>query len=599
MNKHKTTLSIDGKMIDSFESVRLHQTINNHHTFTIAVKQEVIEETGQHTIEASREWLGKSIVICFGENDEQQFLGTITNISFQHNDGHHGQIILSGFSKTILLDSGEQYRSWMKKSLKDIAKEVVGTVNLDANPSHTSPLNYQCQYKETNFSFLQRLAKQYNEWFYYDGEYIVFGKPAQQEEIPLEYGKDLTEINVSIQAKPTQSTMFSYNSLDDKQTLSYSKGEVKSLSELGQFAYSKSNELFATPSIQYSSARVENKNDMDIHLQNQEEATASMLNTISGNSSKQGIGVGSVIKLSSAKYDDKAYDTQPYGSYLITSITHHATGNEQYSNTFVAVPSGVKNLPAPQVNIPLASEQIATVLSNEDPEQKGRIQVQFQWQIDNMKTEWLRVMTPDAGKSELVGTNRGFVFIPEEGDTVMVGFRYGDPNRPYVMGSMFNGLTGAGGNEVNKMKSITTRSGATITINDDEGKGQIVFSDPTGSTITLNGDETITVTAPKKISFLSEEVSIEAQKNMTLNAGENMNVSAKGDATFLAEGNVTTQSQGDTEVKSAGNLTLEATSDASLLGMNAIVEGKTNAELNGTQAKLTACLLYTSDAADD
>jgi type VI secretion system secreted protein VgrG len=51
------------------------------------------------------------------------------------------------------------------------------------------------------------------------------------------------------------------------------------------------------------------------------------------------------------------------------------------------------------------------------------------------------------------------VFIPEIGDQVMLGFRYNDPNRPFVMGSMYNGTTGAGGQEKNHLKSIFTRGG--------------------------------------------------------------------------------------------------------------------------------------------
>ena len=39
-------------------------------------------------------------------------------------------------------------------------------------------------------------------------------------------------------------------------------------------------------------------------------------------------------------------------------------------------------------------------------------------------------MTPDGGGCrDGVETNRGFVFIPEVGDHVLVGFRHGDPNR--------------------------------------------------------------------------------------------------------------------------------------------------------------------------
>ena len=77
--------------------------------------------------------------------------------------------------------------------------------------------------------------------------------------------------------------------------------------------------------------------------------------------------------------------------------------------------------------MPLAETQMATVLSNADPHGAGRVQVRMNWQTYNMRTSWVRVMTPDGGGSKDVKSNRGFVFIPEVGDQVLLGFRHGDP----------------------------------------------------------------------------------------------------------------------------------------------------------------------------
>ena len=73
--------------------------------------------------------------------------------------------------------------------------------------------------------------------------------------------------------------------------------------------------------------------------------------------------------------------------------------------------------------MPLAETQMATVLSNADPQGKGRVRVRMNWQTDGMQTSWVRVMTPDGGSSKDVKSNRGFVFIPEVGDQVLLGFR--------------------------------------------------------------------------------------------------------------------------------------------------------------------------------
>ena len=109
------------------------------------------------------------------------------------------------------------------------------------------------------------------------------------------------------------------------------------------------------------------------------------------------------------------------------------------------------------------------------------------WQTDGIQTGWVRVMTPDGGSSSDVKSNRGFVFIPEVGNQVLLDFRHGDPARPYVLGSLFNGTTGRGGLEDNHKKSLTTRSGHTLSFDDNVNGGlSIIFKDVVGNRICLN-----------------------------------------------------------------------------------------------------------------
>lgn len=51
------------------------------------------------------------------------------------------------------------------------------------------------------------------------------------------------------------------------------------------------------------------------------------------------------------------------------------------------------------------------------------------------------MMSPDAGGTDQVSQNRGYVAIPEVGDQVMVGFVHNHPDRSFVMGGMFHGGT--------------------------------------------------------------------------------------------------------------------------------------------------------------
>ncbi|MCL5247785.1 phage baseplate assembly protein V, partial [Cellulophaga sp. 20_2_10] len=445
MTPENKQISINGKFISGYKHITIAQKINDHHSFEVGIDLEAGETTTAHTIDKSKDWLGKTILITTTGKD---FTGIITNVSLNQNNGNHGQIILSGYSSTIVLEDSELMQSWLNKSLADIVKVVTKNPKLTTEiaPENTATLDYESQYLETNFKFIQRIAKQHNEWLFYDGDTLFFGKPSQTDPITIEYGKDLTEMNIGIQAQARKAQAFSYNSQDVQQHNSQTPDSPAGLNELGQHAFNTSLELFSTGGNGYTIPRIKNKSEIDNYLKKKQQSAAANSNYISGKSTKKGLAVGSIIDIETAILSGVAsYATKKHGKYIITEITHYAKEANYYTNSFVALPVDIKSLPEPDVAIPVAQTQMATVLSNQDPKNKGRVQVQMNWQTGEMKTAWIRVMTPDAGSSSNVATNRGFVFIPEEGDQVLLGFRYNDPNRPFVLGSLFNGQTGAGG----------------------------------------------------------------------------------------------------------------------------------------------------------
>gem|GEM_PF-3177017 len=84
-----------------------------------------------------------------------------------------------------------------------------------------------------------------------------------------------------------------------------------------------------------------------------------------------------------------------------------------------------------------------TVISDADPQGQCRVTVRFDWQLHDT-TSFIRMMFPDAGGTDQVTQNRGYVAIPEVGDQVMVGFVHNHPDRPFVMGGMFHGQIALG-----------------------------------------------------------------------------------------------------------------------------------------------------------
>ena len=193
---------------------------------------------------------------------------------------------------------------------------------------------------------------------------------------------------------------------------------------------------------------------------------------------------------------------QSIDRFLITKTVQTVGREGSYECEFEGVLDELEAIPVEKPEIPVAYPQIATVVDNADPQNMGRVKVQTQWQKDkNKTTNWLRVSSPDSGGSEKVASNRGLLTIPEVGDTVMLGFEYGNPDRPYVASSIFTAKTGGGGGAGNKTKSLTTRSGSTVTLDDE--KGSVMLKDAAGSDskIKLDGSKNITIEADTSITI--------------------------------------------------------------------------------------------------
>ncbi len=526
-----TKVIVDGANLSEFKHLSLEQTMYDHHSFKIIIGHEVVEDIGSNTLDKSKDWLGKAVVILLGET---AFVGIVTSVNMQHGYGLFGDLVVSGYSQSILLEAGPHLCSWTDKALRDIVDEVMSGLKSTIKPKYQSTIGYMTQYRESNFQFLKRIACQYNEWFFYDGEKLIFGEPDDKPVIPLVYGTDMDDVTISLKVKPVKFEAFSYQSMLDQKIEGTTQDSVKGLGDLGNHAFKASKDTFIFKSRISSGPRIPDKGGLDDMLENLQNSAAANLSMASGNSSKQDLRPGVIVDFKANIFNVGAWKTKPFGQYLVTKVHHQSTGVDTYTNYFEAVPAGVKALPEPETTMPIAYPQIATVLSNEDPDKKGRIQVQFQWQmIDGLHTNWIRVMTPDAGVSDKVGTNRGSVFIPEKGDQVMVGFRYGDPTRPFVMGSLFHGISGTGGDMNNKVKSITTRSGSSITFNDDENDGNITINDPSGNVVIMDGAGNITMSAPNKISLYATDILMHAGNSITMNSQPGEDENSTGEGTFM------------------------------------------------------------------
>ena len=180
--------------------------------------------------------------------------------------------------------------------------------------------------------------------------------------------------------------------------------------------------------------------------------------------------------------------------------------------------------------LPLGETQPARVMDNNDPLKIGRVRVQFPWQEDkNQMTPWIRLIQPHSG------AGKGFHFIPEIGEEVLIGFESGNAEKPFVMGTHYNGSeTSSYHTSGNDKKVIHTRSGTKIILNDAEGS--VFIEDPSGNTYLMDGNGNINVNSPKNMSFTAgEDINISAGKNMNTTVGNDHKINITNNHQFKSK----------------------------------------------------------------
>jgi Rhs element Vgr protein len=120
------------------------------------------------------------------------------------------------------------------------------------------------------------------------------------------------------------------------------------------------------------------------------------------------------------------------GEYLVTGVKHVIVPGETcfgYGNTFSAIPASVPYQPPATTPVPAVVGTIpGIVTNNNDPDKLYRVKVKFP--AGQFESDWARVVVPHLG---------GAFSLPEVDDEVLVAFEGGDPRRPYVVGSLYNG----------------------------------------------------------------------------------------------------------------------------------------------------------------
>ncbi|CAH0206112.1 phage baseplate assembly protein V [Chryseobacterium sp. Bi04] len=572
----KLDVVVNGKPIRHFKHFRLQQSARKHHCFELTLAHDSLDEVQSHNLEHVQQFLGKRLTVTFkykdaeNESPERTFVGVVTKVAFSQEKMSLGNIVLKGYSPTILMDSAPHTQSFggnqtVNTSIiaDNIIKETLGTTQFDfrIDAQNKSYINYSAQYCETHYNYLTRLAEAYGEQFYYDGEVLHFGKlPPHEKPIQLIYGSNVNDVQVELKAVHTKPEYFGYNSSSHAK-MNGSDNAIKHLGDLSQKAYELNNNIFKTRSLTPTPINANMFLDVDDSQKSARGSKAVEVFTVSGSTTVPFLFIGCVADIDMRKQDSN--QTSHFTTLMITEANHEVDARGYYTGSFEAIAEGTGFMPRPEFIMPKAEPQVATVISNVDPLNQGRIQVQFDWQL-NDTTHFIRMMSPDAGGTDAISQNRGFVAVPEIGDQVMIGFEYHNPDFPFAMGGMFHGGVGLGGGTDNRVKSLQTRSGHRLVFTEDES---ILLTDKSGNELRFDTEgSNINITAPETITIKSKNLKFDIEENIETKAGKNMDTNVGQNIKIIARQEISQDSGKKTIISAGTNTEISAKAHLDLYG---------------------------------
>ncbi|REC46843.1 type VI secretion system Vgr family protein [Chryseobacterium pennipullorum] len=577
----KLDVVVEGQIIKHFKHFKLVQSAAKHHEFSLTLAHDSLGSAENHNLDGAQNFLGKRITVVFKYKDiekgaERNFVGVITEVGFSQEKGSLGNIIIKGYSPTVLLDAAPHIQSFgggQPVSLNSIADQVIreglGQNKFDfrVDAQHGN-VPYSSQYEETHYNYLARMAEAYGEQFYYDGEVLHFGKlPPQEKPVKLTYGSSVSDIAIKMKAQHVSPTFYGYNSSKNEK-LTAANSKITHTSDIARRAYEISEKTFTTPSLRVAPIKATSFMDIDASQKGTAGSKASEVFITSGTTTVPFLYPGCTADIEMRKSGSN--ETSYFTKLMILEVTHEVDARGYYDGKFEAIAADTGFIPRPEFQTPRAEAQFAKVISNTDPMNQGRVKIQFDWQNGPDTSEFIRVMTPDAGSSDKVNKNRGFMAIPEVGDQVIVNFVHQHPDRPFVMGGMFHGGIGAGGGADNNIKSLSSRSGNKLELND--GEGSVFLTDQGGANMKFDG---------------AGNAHTNANNNKTVNVGNNNTVNAGSTSAINVGGKEGEGANSFLKMDAAGNISLEGKTKIELkVGENTITITKEGITISAKEGML-------------
>lgn len=441
--------------------------------------------------------IGKSIEILFGTARDQltsAFIGEI--IGIDHDMAAHmiPSFVVRCFDKSHRLHRGRQRRAFQNTKDSDLVQQLAGEVGLQSQIDSTTEVHpYTFQNNLTNWEFIQYLAHRNNFRAFVGSDnklHFTRMNDAATNSVSLEWGETLTSFRprVSSSGQVPKVIVKSWDP-GGKQGIT---GQATTPTKVPQLGMNTHGGEVAQQAFGDSQMTVVDRVPRTQDGANQ--YAQSILDGISAGFVKaDGLCQYNPDIKPGASVNVPNIGPHMSGDYGITGLNTHYSPAEGLSMQFEAsgkTADTVTDILAQgrtHEHHPINSVVVGLVTNNQDPDGMCRIKVKFPWLSDDVESWWARIASP------MAGPGRGFEFLPEVGDEVLCAFEHGDPRFPYVLGALWNGKDAPGDDNGKAVtgegvvrRSIKTRIGHFMLMDDTGGEGEISFKTKGGHFVCIN-----------------------------------------------------------------------------------------------------------------
>jgi uncharacterized protein involved in type VI secretion and phage assembly len=497
-------------------------------------------------------------------NGTELLRGEITALEFKH-DASGSNTVVRGYDQSHRLCRGQSTEAYQNVTYADIAQKVAKRAGLDVGQidSTTPVYPYVAQGNTTDCAFLKGLAGEVGYEVVVVNDKLHFRAPVASSKGPaagnlrstqlseqLVFGSNVLRLRALVSAaeQVVETEVRGWDPSVKKALTSTAKASTTS-ADIG-IAPSTVAQAFGTPKLVGSGVPYATTAEVDGAAKAMAEHTAGSFATLEGVArGNPKLRAGSAVTLSLV---GDPFD----GKYVLSATRHKYDPHDGYTTAFTVSGRNQHSLLALTTGSGrhrsvMAGVVPALVTDVNDPDGWGRIKVTFPWLSDKYTTDWVRMAQVGAGGQ------RGAVFLPEVNDEVLVSFDRGDWRRPYVVGSLYNGVDkpNLGQSLVDSSSGAVKRRG----VLSKHGHSLIFFDDQSADGVALlSGDRSL------RISMNQGSTTIK----------------------ITSSGKIMIEGDGGVSMKSGADLSIEATGTLSLKGARVTIDGDSDVSVTGQPIKL-------------